>query len=202
MKRKHLGLLRGGLASVATLGLFVAACSSDKAKPAVAGLDNDSGIVAMPPSGGGNDGGPRADGGDAATSDGGVCNTLVNSATFVDKTSVPAVLPQPAGGTIVEGTYKLTDLAIYNPSAPGGLTGITVKTTLVLQNGGVEQVSVSSNSPESRLSGTYTPAGNQVTLFTTCPTGRGAQTLGFSASGNLLLFISTTVNEVATYTRQ
>jgi hypothetical protein len=178
----------------------LSACSSDLKKPPVATSDGDSGI-ALPPSGGSTG---RADAGvDAeAGSDAGACTALAQLGNFVDQVSYPAQLPTPAGGTITDGTYRLTEQSIYNPGQPGGVTGLRVQATLLLSAGNFETIIRTSASAAESSSGTYVTSGNQMTTTTTCPTGRTPRTFGYTATAGQIQLIFTASNEVATYTRQ
>jgi hypothetical protein len=178
--------------------LWMAACSSDLKKPPVTTSDGDSGVI-LPPGAGGGGGDGGADAGDAG--DAGACNTVAQIGNLVDKVSFPTQAPAPAGGTIVDGTYRLTEFSIYDPAQPGGVTGVQIKATMVISNGTIEDVTFGAGG-EARSNGTYSVSGTQMTTTTTCPLGKGSRTFGFTAAGAQLQFIFPTSNEVLTFQRQ
>jgi hypothetical protein len=110
--------------------------------------------------------GPDAPGPDAPVA----CNALVNGATAVTKTQVAMAPPTLLGGTVVDGTYFLTDYSIF--TGPQGATGPmgTVQTTLQI-TGSTLQV-VNSDSPPTRTV-TLMTSGTGFTAKTSCPSGLG-----------------------------
>ena len=104
-----------------------------------------------------------ADGaGDAAMA----CNDVVNSAPVVAVTQIADDPPASSGGTIADGTYELTAVAIYTgASGPTGPSG-TEQTTVVV-SGATFQV-VSAGQPPRRTL-TLATSGTAFTATDTCP---------------------------------
>jgi hypothetical protein len=105
-------------------------------------------------------------GGDAG--DGAVaCNTLANTATQVTGAQVAANPPALTGGTVVDGTYSLTNLTIYTgPDGPAGATGMS-QTTIEI-SGATIQV-VTNGTPGTRTEMFTSTAGGTFTATDTCP---------------------------------
>jgi hypothetical protein len=141
-----------------------------------AGLTNEAG----PTGEAGSDGGSLADApsGDAADSavgdaggdagDGAVtCNALANTATPVTGAQVAANPPALQGGTVVDGTYALTNLTIYTgPDGPTGSTGMS-QTTIEI-SGATIQVATN-GTPGTRTETFASTAGGTFTATDTCP---------------------------------
>jgi hypothetical protein len=136
---------------------------------------------------GGDGGGDAAfdgqgDGGDGGEGDGGFCdsnlgtgcNTVTNSGNVIAQVQVASAAPTPAGGTVVEGTYHLTDWTTY--TGTGGATGPTGqndKETLVFSGGTVQIVQVEGDCPERRQNLSVVFSEAMVTATNTCPTCTG-----------------------------
>jgi hypothetical protein len=166
-----------------TCVLSVAACSGSSSgnAPGDGGID---GADAAAGDGSGGDAAPAEAGGDGggssdAAADAGACNTLVNSAQSVMVQQVAMDPPSPAGGTILDGTYDLTAVAIYTgPNGPSGPSGSS-QTTISI-SGATIQV-VTSGQPD-RQTVTLATQGSAFTATDTCPDNK--VTMGsYSASG-------------------
>jgi len=133
----------------------------------------------MSSSGGSSSGGALADSpsGDVATgvadgpaegaSDGAVvCNAIVNGATAVTSEQIAQNPPTLVGGTIANGTYFLTGLAIY--TEPEGPTGAGGTTQTTIQITGTTIQIASSGTPATRTA-TLAISGIDFTSTDTCP---------------------------------
>jgi hypothetical protein len=95
-----------------------------------------------------------------------VCTTLANSAAAVPVQTIAADPPTPEGGTIVDGTYVMTETAIYTgPDGPSGTNG-TSQTTIQV-TGTTIQI-VSAGDPPTRTI-TLATSGTSFTSTDTCP---------------------------------
>jgi hypothetical protein len=110
------------------------------------------------------------DGGDAGDAGAVVCNTLALGATPVTITQVASDPPAFQGGTVVDGTYKLTSETIY--TGDGGATGPkgTATTTIQFQ-GGTIQAAKDSDPPTSTYG--FAPTGGTYYATGKCPPGLG-----------------------------
>ncbi len=94
------------------------------------------------------------------------CNTVVNSAPVVTVMQVAADPPALNGGSIADGTYEMTAVAIYTGAdGPTGASG-TAQTTVVV-SGATLQV-VSAGEPPTRTV-TLATNGTAFTATDTCP---------------------------------
>jgi hypothetical protein len=95
-----------------------------------------------------------------------VCNTLANAAPAVPVQTFAQDPPTPLGGTIADGTYWMTEAAIYTgPDGPSGTNG-TSQTTIQI-TGDTIQV-VSAGDPPTRTV-TIATSGTSYTSTDTCP---------------------------------
>jgi hypothetical protein len=141
----------------------------------------------------------QKDGGPSDAGGSGVCNTLVNAAPVVSKTTNAGPTPAATGGTIADGTYFLTRMDKWN-----GITGAnTHKETWVFSSGTIQVVTDNeSDGGTKHASGTYATSGSTLTFTVTCP---GAQTVSmpFTATATELTTINADdPNESHTYTKQ
>jgi hypothetical protein len=120
------------------------------------------------------------------------CNALVNSAPGVHVVSVPANLPTPTGGTIVDGTYYLTENNIY--TGPGGSSGASsglIRNTYVFQSGLLNAVTwhdgIAGDGDRSTWS--VHVSGSQLVSAPTCGASGGGSS-AFTSSGNTIRLIT------------
>lgn len=180
--RASFRLLALGCTSV----LSLAACSSTSSGSSPGDGGNDAADAAAH-DGSGGDGAPVEAGDDAggsgdAAADAGACNTLVNSAQSVTVQQVAMDPPSPTGGTIVDGTYDLTAVAIYTgPNGPSGPSGMS-QTTISVAGATIQVVS---NGQPDRRTVTLATQGSAFTATDTCPDTK--VTMGsYSADGTTL----------------
>jgi hypothetical protein len=150
---------------LACLTLVASACSSSSSGSTGPASDAASSTDTSSPgdAGGSTDAGEEGDG---AT----VCNALPNTATPVTVTQVAQDPPAPQGGTVADGTYKMTSETIY--TGAGGATGPMGTQTVTIQiTGATIQVAKDFDPPTS----TYTLATSGTGFTTTgaCPPGLG-----------------------------
>ncbi|GAC1352504.1 MAG: hypothetical protein NVSMB1_16000 [Polyangiales bacterium] len=120
----------------------------------------------------------------------GTCNTLVNSGTAISGTFVDATAPAPLGGTIANGTYRLTDIAIY--TGPGGATGVSpssLQVTAKIEGTTMNSVSSdSSGAKEERETLSLKTSGTSVTLTPICSSDMAvADTADYTAKDKVLI---------------
>jgi hypothetical protein len=117
---------------------------------------------------------PDASPGDAssapdATSEGGTavaCNTLANTAMPVTVQQLAEDPPAPLGGTVADGKYDLTGVAIYTgPDGPSGSTG-SAQTTIEISGSTIE---VSSTGEPPTRTTSLSTSGTTFTSTDTCP---------------------------------
>jgi hypothetical protein len=192
------------LASV--LFLVLAACSSDPSRPPP-GTDPTTVQpgTGKPPGGGGT----TTDGGtvitDAGTDGPAVCNDITLTGAIVDQTAVTGDPPAGAGGSIVDGTYDLTDSSSYVGNGAIGPTGTSIKETIRIAAGTLQQYrQTTTSSGTTSLRASYTMAVNNstVSLAETCPTASLAQQWTFTVTGSQLALISPTSRVEFVYTKK
>ena len=204
MSRRHALVVVAVLFQVGSVGLF-GACADPEKKPApaVPGMANGS-------SGGGGGGGAEGgvvDEGGFDSGEGGVCNDLVNGGVLVDRTAVNGDPPTATGGTVVDGTYNLTDYSVYvgTGGAPGP-TGITAKATLRIAAGKIDEIlelgGTGKTSTVTTTSSVYSVTGATFAETDLCPTGGGGRQLQFSANDPQLILTDPTTKEAFTFAKQ
>ena len=143
--------------------------------------------AAFQPDAGTEDAGSSAEASSApdAFSEGGTtvaCNTLANTAKPVTVQQLAEDPPAPLGGTIADGTYDLTGVAIYTgPDGPSGPTG-TAQTTIEITGSTVEVANT--GTPPTRTTSLST-SGTTFTSTDTCPDSV-VSTGGFTATSTSL----------------
>lgn len=201
MKRRLLACVL----SLSTLATF-AACKEDEDRPAAAADGTGAG------GGGGGGGGAGSEAGttpdDAGTEAGVVaCNALDVTGATVDQLSATDAAPVGIGGTLIDGTYDLSDARVYGATAAGP-TGISYKGALVLDTiaGTMERVIVTAaqvGQPiEERSSLVYTASGTSIVAQVTCPAARPNEQLTYTASATTLVLTNVTTRESYTFTRR
>jgi hypothetical protein len=112
------------------------------------------------------------------------CNVLANVASEIPITVVASDPPKMTGGTIVDGTYVLTDATAYAPHGGASSSSSRLQTTIVIA-GNVVQV-VSNGSPARRTVG-FSLHGAEFTATDACP--KSATSNGsFTAAGRTVSF--------------
>ncbi|HEY8087251.1 MAG TPA: hypothetical protein VIF09_05390 [Polyangiaceae bacterium] len=140
--------MRHRLLLLSLLALLPAACSSASSGPPA-----DAGSEKAAPSEAGADAAPA-------------CNTLANVATTVTTAQIAADPPALQGGTIADGTYVLTSVAIdTGPAGPAGASG-TDRVTIEVAGSTIQEVS---DGPPVTRTVTLTTSGSQFTATDTCP---------------------------------
>jgi hypothetical protein len=113
--------------------------------------------------------------------------------------------PAPLGGTIVDGTYHLSQSLTYTgPGGAAGPTATTIQDTLVITNAAsgiatVEEVSSSDGAPDGRTSFRFTPAGTTATAAITCPS---LNSVSFGYTATATTFMPVVGNNASLYIRQ
>ncbi len=103
---------------------------------------------------------------DAGADAGAPCNAIANDAPMVDVIQIAADPPAPQGGTIVDGTYWQTALAIYTgPSGPAGKSGTSQMSAQILG----QTVQIVSSGQPGRRTVTLTTSDAGFTSVDTCP---------------------------------
>jgi len=194
---------------IAALSLAAGCSSSGGTSPSDAGGDHDAGADGAEPADGAmpEDGGSSGPDGaaDAPAEAATVCNMLTNSAAAITYSQVNQNPPTPQGGTIVDGTYAMTDASIYTgpngPSGPSGMSQTTIQIT-----GSTIQV-VSSGKPTTRTV-TLTTSGTSLTATDTCPDTKVNHGSYTATSTTLLIFLDGGTDDagartlVETFTKQ
>lgn len=181
----------------------IVACSDPPTRPAVTG---QTGLPTPPPpvgSGSGTEAGtPDADARDAG--EGGICSELLNTGPLVDRLAVIGDPPISTGGTIVEGTYDLTDYTVYIAlGGLGGPTGVTAKSTISVTGNEIEQITeTGGNTPvkvERKVSA-YSVNGSAIAMTAICPAAGVSTIRQFTASDSRLILTDQTLKETFTFT--
>jgi len=185
---------------------MAAGCSSSSGgtSPSDAGSDHDAGADGAEPIDGATpeDGGSSADApAEAAT----VCNMLANSASVITYSQVSQNPPTPQGGTMVDGTYAMTDASIYTgpngPSGPSGMSQTTIQVT-----GSTIQI-VSNGQPPTRTV-TLATSGTSFTATDTCPDAKVTHGSYTATPTSILIFLDGGTDDagartvVETFTKQ
>ncbi len=106
-------------------------CSSDEDTTGAAGSGGSTGNAGS--------GGSVLGGSGGGSPLGGGCGTLTNDAPGVAETAGSGTIPTMTGGTIVDGTYFITERLDYS----GGTCGCTNKTVAIISGGGTMLQAVS-----------------------------------------------------------
>lgn len=156
-----------------------------------AGCSSSSGGSTPPDAGGDRDDASEAvdapaEAADAPHEAASACNMLANSAQVITTRQVSQDPPMPQGGTMVDGTYAMTDVSIYTgPSGPSGPSGTTQTTIQV--TGNTIQV-VSTGQPTTR-SVTLAISGTGFTATDTCPDSNVTQGSFTATPTTILIFL-------------
>jgi hypothetical protein len=191
---------------IAALTLAAGCSSSGATSPSDAGSDHDGGAEptdgAMPGDGGSSGQDAAADvPAEAATA----CNMLTNSASVITFSQVNQNPPTPQGGTIVDGTYAMTDASIYTgPNGPSGPSGMS-QTTIQITGSTIQ---VASNGQPTTRTVTLATSGTSLTATDTCPDSKVTQGSYTATSTTLLIFLDAGTDDagartlVETFTKQ
>lgn len=126
------------------------------------------------------------------------CNTLVNDGAVISKTGHAEAPPAMTGGTIADGTYVLTALDQYN----GHHGDTTHKEKWAFSGSSVLAVSAEGGG-DVRYAGTYSTAGNVLTLSITCPGPATISALYTATASTLVTEVpDKDDHQVSTYTMQ
>lgn len=141
-------------------------------------------------------------------SDAGPCGPLALNAGLLTEDFVPQDLPQPQGGTLVDGTYKL--VAAHNYTGPGGMSGPSstqLQETVLVAGSSLKKTVVigTAETTEAYSFALTTPDGgvqnSMLDLTLVCSTNIGAVTrsaMGFTAAGKDLTLSAGSVANVLT----
>jgi hypothetical protein len=139
----------------------------------------------------------------SSTSDGAasMCNTLDNVGEVITPTVVATATPTGTGGSIAQGTYKLTNITVYM----GGLVSptATLKQTINV-NGMTGQLVSAEGSNTYHKTFTVNPVGNDPVLVQTCSSRVGDIPIpykSYTATSTSLIFYSTAAGFSVTYTK-
>jgi hypothetical protein len=183
----------------------VVACSDPETRPPPAVQGN----TAPPPTGGGSgaETGTLVDGASLDGGEAGVCNDVVVTGGPVDRVAINLDPPVSTGGTIVDGTYDLTDYTVYvGISGVGGPTGITAQATIRiggatidehLQIGGATQAVT-----DTTTSSQFSVTGATFAETQLCPNAGAAEALQFTFNDPILVLTDPINKEAFTYTKR
>ena len=131
----------------------------------------------------------------------GACNAVVNDAASIGAAMIASDAPAPVGGAIVDGKYHLTDVSLF--TGVGGSQGplaVSIQETINI-HGSTADVVDDVNGKTTRLTETFTLAGNAASFAATCPSGVMGKNVRYSAVGTTLtLFIVNGAGQTAVYT--
>jgi hypothetical protein len=184
----------------------VAACSDPAPKPApsVSGSTSPPNI-----SGGGGEGGADSgrDGGAPDGGDGGICTDVTIRGALVDRTGVVGEPPVATGGTIADGSYDLTQDTVYvGAGGVGGPTGITIKATIRIAGGKLDEHfqigGTGKTTTETTTSSLYTATGATLAATRICPAGTGGKQFQFTAVDTVLTLTDVALKEAFTFTKR
>jgi hypothetical protein len=112
----------------------------------------------------------------AVDADAGFCTDLSDTGTTVDEDAIDDDVPAGAGGALVDGTYNLTGVTLFQglSGAAPGQTGNSYVGQLRLTANAFERVLVYKDSAgatsETRVAGTIAVSGTSGTITLSCPT--------------------------------
>jgi hypothetical protein len=187
----------------AAAGVFLlGACSSNSSANPV---DTDPAEAGAPEASGADSGQPSP-GASVDSSPPGPCDELTNSAPVVMIGSVPTRPPAPTGGTIVDGTYFVTNVTVFNIPDDAGVSGFTYQQTNVAKAGTYDAVTSVNKAAPTFASGTFTTSGTSISVLQQCPIAQPLPFTGYSSDGVKTLILYGPVgiggNEAITYTKQ
>lgn len=179
------------------------ACSDPPERPP-AGGGSLSGGSAGGGGGGGGEGG--VDSGTNDSGDGGVCNDLVIASQTVDRIGVLGEPPAGRGGTIVDGTYQLTDYSVFvGAGGVGGPTGITAKGAIRITAGTLDELyefGGSGNPSVRSASSTYSATAATFATTELCPRAGVGATRQYTSNDTVLVLTDTATKEAFTFTKR
>ncbi len=140
---------------------------------------------------------------DGASGDAGACNTLANSGAPVQLMTSGAEPPSGTGGTVVNGTYTLTSIVLYDGLQDAGMSP-AASLTISISGDTVQSIASTSGQPAVVETSTFTTSGTSFTLTQTCPGGGNVQTGTFTATATMLTLFTagagSSPSEVVTFT--
>jgi hypothetical protein len=169
--------------------LFFAGCASGPTPTTTAGLDASSSDSGLPTEAPASDAAMTEESAsdDAGDDSGAPCNTIANDAPVVDVTQVAADPPAPQGGTIVDGTYWQTSLAIY--TGPNGPTGTSGTSQMAAQiQGEIVQIVSAGQPPRRTVTLMTSDAGFK--SMDTCPVPQSAEGYYTATPTMLMIFLA------------
>ena len=134
-------------------------------------------------------------------------NDIVSTGQLVDRTGINGDPPVALGGTILNGTYDLTQYSVYVGTAgAAGPTGITAKATLRIAAGKADEIieigGTGKTTTVATRSSVYSVTGATFAETDLCPTGGGGRQLQFTAADPLLTLTDPTSKEAFTFTKR
>ena len=119
-----------------------------------------------------NDGAAAADAAEASSDGSAACNALVQAATQANMANIMSAAPTATGGTILPGTYFLTEVDVYDPASaasPPSPSGFV--TTLVIAGNVMNSIQDLPDGSSQTFSETFTANLTDKTLarVLTCP---------------------------------
>lgn len=196
-----------GVALASVLSAVMAGCWMDDTPPAAAAGDAAVLVPETPDAGA-----DAADGGDDAAlvcaeaigaTEGASCGDVVPGGPCVQEIRIDDSAPAPAGGTLVEGTYDLTDLALYtNPAGPTGPLGEPRRETIALAADGATWVMNAialSAGLAARRTLSVVGVGPQLHATVTCPAADAGP--GDAGAGPAIVYTYTASGEALTLYR-
>ncbi|HEX8791718.1 MAG TPA: hypothetical protein VF765_12270 [Polyangiaceae bacterium] len=150
-------------------------------------------------------GSPAQDAADAPGEAATVCNMLANSASVITVQQVSQDAPMPQGGTMVDGTYAMTDVSIYTgPTGPSGPSGMT-QTTIQIAGSTIQ---IASNGQPPTRTVTLATSGTSFTATDTCPDSHVTHGSYTATATTILIFLDGGTDDagartvVETFTKQ
>jgi hypothetical protein len=173
------------LVGASLVGVSLSACSSTST-PTPGDADAASAADAAPDT-------RTSDAATADSSDGSTaCNALVNAASEAMASTVKSAAPTATGGTIVDGTYFLTDITLYDPAGTASApepAGIQV--TLAITGNLMESVQTYPDDSSDTFAETFVVNGTALNRTLTCPKAAPDLSAVYSAAGNKLTIYET-----------
>lgn len=122
------------------------------------------------------------------------CNNVDFQAPGVETQFQHGAAPAATGGTIVPGTYVLTESNIYNADGGVGPTGQTIRRTMVFTADKFdfveEEGTVAGGVKETeKRTKTYVVKGTSLELATTCPAASGTVLVPYTVDGDKIRLI-------------
>lgn len=135
------------------------------------------------------------------------CNDLEDDVSLVDGIAASGDPPVGTGGTVVDGTYGLTDYRIYVGTGVPGLTGKAYRSVISIADGIVQQVleeqrsgtTLDAGTTVVRTTSSFVTSGTDLVTAAICPSSGPSATFSYTATDSRLVWSNLASGEVWTF---